>query len=135
MFIETAIGVAVAVIMMIAIAQLVAVIANQRRNVAQVRLATREVANAMERVMAASWDDLSADEPPEVSLSPAAEQRLDEPRLSVVITGVEADAKQVRVQIDWLNRAGVRVDPIRVIGWKHQRRPHAPLEESGDGED
>lgn len=124
MFIETAIGVGVAIVVMVAVAQLVGVIAYQRVNVSQSRLATRELGNAMERVMAASWDELNVDDPPQLSISVGAEQRLDDARLSVNVRQAEEDpsVKQIAVQIDWLNRAGQRVDPIRLVAWKHARQ-------------
>ena len=133
MFIETAIGIAVAVIVIVAVAQLVAAIATQRRYAAQTRLATREAANAMEHVMAAPWDLLDADAPPEVMLSASASERLDEARLSVVIidSETEDDAKQIEVRIDWINRAGQRVAPLRLVAWRHSEAA-APENEPAD---
>jgi hypothetical protein len=121
MFIETAIGIAVAVIVIVAVAQLVAAIASQRRYAAQTRLATREAANAMEHMMAASWDALNPQAPPEMKLSESAAERLDEARLSVVITDseMEASVKQIEVRIDWVNRAGQRGAPLRLVAWRH----------------
>ena len=121
MFIEVAVGIGVAMVVMVAVAQLVAVISQQRTNAADIRLATREAANAMEHVLAASWSELDPAAPPEVSISPGAAERLDEPRLSVIVTESEAEVrvKQIEVRIDWLNRAGQRGEPFRLVAWRH----------------
>lgn len=121
MFIEVAVGVGVALVVMVAVAQLVAVISHQRINTAQIRLATREAANAMEHLQAAPWNELNPAAPPEVTISTAAAERLDDPRLSVVITESQAEVrvKQIEVRIDWLNRAGQRGAPFRLVAWRH----------------
>ena len=123
MFVETAIGISLSIVVMIAVAQLVAVIAYQRHQMAQRRLATRELANAMEHAMVISWSELKFEEPPTLKLSAAAEQRLVEPRLSVAIVNDqegETSVKRLTVQIDWLNRAGQRVAPLRLVAWRHK---------------
>ena len=139
MFIEIAIGTGVAIVVMVAIAQLVAVIGNQRVHSDQQRLATREAANALERVLAASWSDLDPEAPPEVKISASAEERLDDPRLSVVITESQEDllVKRIEVRVDWVNRAGQRTEPLRLVAWRHgERSPDAdvPPEEASNGE-
>ena len=138
MFVEMAIGIGVAILVVVAVAQLVAVIASQRHVAAQTRLATREVANAMEHLLAASWSELNPEAPPEVLVSAAAAERLDEPRLSVVVTQEEADVrvKQIEVRIDWLNRGGQRGEPVRLVAWRHAaaRADGEPPEDSPPAE-
>lgn len=121
MFIEVAVGLGVGMVVMVAVAQLLAVIGQQRANVASIRLATREASNAMERLLAASWNELQPDAPPEVVISEAAAERLDDPRLSVLITETESEVrvKKIEVRIDWLNRAGQRGKPFRLAAWRH----------------
>jgi hypothetical protein len=133
-----AIGIGVAILMVVAVAQLVAVIASQRRIAEQTRLATREAANAMEHLLSVSWTELNPDAPPEVTVSAAAADRLDDPRLSVAITAGEADVsvKQIDVRIDWLNRGGQRGDPVRLVAWRHAaaRADREPPEDSQPAE-
>ena len=121
MFIEVAVGIGVALVVMVAVAQMVGVISYQRATTAQIRLATREAANAMERVLASSWQELNPEDPPEVMISANAAERLDDPHLSVSITESKADVmvKRIEVRIDWLNRAGQRGEPFRLVAWRH----------------
>lgn len=122
LLVETAIGVALAAVVMIAVAQLVAVVAKQRREVAQTNLAAQEVANVMERVMVLPWDQLTTEAAERfvATLPPAA--ALDDPQLSITVSDSDdpLPTKQIEVALSWRDLARRRVEPVRVAAWKHQ---------------
>ena len=124
MLVETAVGVGISIVVMIAIAQLVAVLASQRAETAQIRLATQEAANIMERVMVLAWDELTEESVAAIELSPMALQGLDEPQLAIAVETRDDNlpAKQIEVRLDWRDRSGSRIQPVPLVAWKH----HAP---------
>ena len=121
MFVETAIGISLAVVVMIAVAQLVAVVAKQRRDVAQTRLATQEVSNAMERVIVLPWNELTTETIAGLDVSRPAIMALDDPQLSITVTELNAalPTKQVEIALSWRDHANRRVEPVRLVAWKH----------------
>jgi hypothetical protein len=127
MFIETAVGVALAMIAMVAVAQLVAVLARQRSETAQMRFAALETANLMERVSVLPWDELDEETVGAIELSAEARQGLSEPQLVIAVSTTDETppSKRIEIQLDWLDQAGVRVQPVQLVAWKFQ----APLAE------
>jgi hypothetical protein len=124
MFIETAIGIALAVIVMMAVAQLVAVIAKQRREVAQTRLATQEVSNVMERVIVLPWDELTTEAIAGRNISDLSAVALDDPQISISVAELDATlpTKQIEIALSWRDHAHRRVEPVRLVAWKHQTK-------------
>ncbi|MEX0820420.1 MAG: hypothetical protein WD070_12540 [Pirellulaceae bacterium] len=123
MFVETAIGIALAAVVMIAVAQLVAVVAKQRREVADTRLATQSVANVMEHLMVLSWDDLTTEAVKQIDVAQESVAGLDDPQLSITVANLDdpLPTKQVEVALSWRDQASRHVEPVRLIAWKHQR--------------
>lgn len=121
MYVETAIGVTLAAIMMIGVAQLVSLEVRQRHEARAMRGATQAAANLLERLMALPWEDLNSETANALQLSSHVTALLDEPQLLVTVEPV-ADAvatRRITVQIDWINRAGQRVTPIQLTAWRH----------------
>ena len=121
MFVETAIGISLAIVVMIAVAQLVAVVAKQRREVSQTRLATQEVANAMERVIVLPWSELTTETIAGLDVSRPAMVGLDDPQWSITVAESNAafPTKQVEIALSWRDHANRRVEPVRLVAWKH----------------
>jgi len=121
MLVETAIGIALAAVVMIAVAQLVAVVAKQRHEVAQTRLATQEVANVMERMMVLPWDDLTSEAGKGFDVSQESAPALDDPRLSITVSGSDDSlpTKKIEIALSWRDQANRRVEPVRLVAWKH----------------
>ena len=122
MFVETSIGIALAMIVMIAVAQLVAVVAKQRREVARTRLATQAVANVMERVMVLPWNELTAEAASRFDVADELSATLDDPRLSINVSNLDDSlpTKQIEIALSWRDQADRRVEPVRLVAWKHQ---------------
>ncbi len=131
MFVETAIGIALAAVVMISVAQLVALAAKQRREVAQRQIATQEVANLLEHVVVMPWDDLTEESTSELKLSNDLASQLAEPELAISVsqTDDELPTKKVEVTLSWRDQANRRVAPVRLVGWRHQRLGDSEAEE------
>jgi Tfp pilus assembly protein PilV len=122
MLVETAIGVALAVVVMIAVAQLVAVVAKQRRETAHTRLATQEVANAMEHMTVLPWGELTAEAAERFVASRQSVSALEDPQLSISVSNVDDSlpTKQIEIALSWRDQSTRRVEPVRLVAWKHQ---------------
>ena len=122
LFLEVTMAVTLLAFAFIAVAQLLAVAAKQRRETDWRVMATREAANVLEQIMARPWEEITTEKLAEIELSAEAAARLPEAQLSVAVDesdGTPAE-KKVRVEIDWKDLGGLRVEPIRLVAWKHR---------------
>ncbi len=122
MLVEAAIGIALAVVAMIAIAQLVALVAKQRREAAQTRLATQEVANVMESVMVLPWGELTTEAGVQFAAAHPPASALEDPQLSITVSDLDDSlpTKKIEIALSWRDQANRRVEPVRLVAWKHQ---------------
>lgn len=102
-------------------AQLLFLVSRQERAAELRQTALRAVANRLEQLQARGWDELpvakAAEEaaPAEVlALQPQAIMRTE-------VTAAEEEAvRQIRVQIEWPDAVGNRMEPISLSAWKHR---------------
>ena len=122
MLVETAIGIALAVVAMMAVAQLVAVVAKQRHETAQFQLAIQEVSNVMERMTVLPWDELTTEAAEQFVASRDSAVALDDPELTITVSDVDDSlpAKRIEVTLAWRDQAHRRVEPVRLVAWKHR---------------
>jgi hypothetical protein len=121
MFAEAIVAVTLVLMAVTAAAQLIAISLRQRRELEQLRIATNETANVMERLYSSPWNELADREADWPELSDAASDGLDEPRVRVSIE-TQRDmvlTKRCRVEITWIDQSGQRVEPIQLTAWKH----------------
>ena len=91
MFLEVGIATLVLAAALVAISQVLAVTAQQRRAVDQRRLAIGEAANLLEQVVALPWEDVNADRVAALTLSAHAARLLPDGRV-----GLDELARPVR---------------------------------------
>ena len=120
-FVEALIAITIILVTMGAVAQVVAISVRQRREVEQIRVATQEAANVMERAFGLPWNELNEQTAASIAISHSATESLDEPRLQVSIETMNDSipAKRIVVRISWVNLAGERVEPVQLIAWQH----------------
>jgi prepilin-type N-terminal cleavage/methylation domain-containing protein len=104
--------------------QLLGAIAEQRRVVDQRQLALLEVQNAMERLVARPWSDLT----PKTTagqLSPAVRSRLPAAELKVDVTTppAEPSAKRIAVSLRWHDKSGQFAKPVSIVTWRWKETP------------
>ena len=105
---EAVATVAVAITALAGVTQLLGLVAQHRAAVQQRQVATRELGNVMERVMAFRWAELTTDKASNLQVSTGCQAVLRDPKLqvSVVPDSTSQDLVQIRVQIDWQDTAG-----------------------------
>ena len=120
MLLEVSLSVMLLSVALVAVAQLLAVAARQRHETRWRTVATREVANVTEHVMALPWEETTADPLNAVALHPATQALLPDATLTVEVNDVTDPraAKRIRVSLAYRNTAGLPVEPIRLVAWK-----------------
>lgn len=117
------------------VAQMLHLVARLERSSDARQTAVRAVANRLEQLQARSWDELPVAKRTAEPVPAEVLQVLPRAQLwSEVIEqeggpGRENSVREVRVQIDWPDAAGNRVQPVSLSGWKHRPTAAAAKEE------
>jgi Tfp pilus assembly protein PilV len=119
-----AVGLAMA--LAVGIAQLLVIVAQQRRLARQQEVATREAGNLMERVAARSWDDTTTAALESTALSENASVWLPGGEVSVDVIEEEPDVKRMTVEIRWQSGSESRAESARLVGWKFRAQEESP---------
>ena len=108
-------------VVLVAVVQLLAVVARQQRIGQQRLAATHEVGNVMESLMTQPWKQLTTESTTAWKLSDEShETLLPGARLQVSIVP-EKDAEdlwRITVQIDWPDRTASSAAPVRLVAWR-----------------
>jgi Tfp pilus assembly protein PilV len=123
---EALMAVAMAMALAVGIAQLLVVVAQQRRLARQYAVATREAGNLMEDLAARSWDDTTTKALKSLELSEAAANYLPEANLSVDVTQEEADIPRITVEIEWQIAPERAEESVRLVSWKFLAKEEGP---------
>jgi len=125
---EAVMGIALTLAVMAGVAQLVTLVALQRRTTEQRSLAALEAGNVMEQWMARPWAEVTPEQAANAALSEVCRRDLPEARLQVAVEPEgDADAvRRIRVQIDWLDNARHRGEPVRLVAWRHRDEEAQP---------
>lgn len=126
--VEAIVGLVISLAVLATIAHLLALAAGQRRVTEQRAVAVLEAGNLMEQIMARPWTELVTEKLGQMALSESCRQRLPDARLRVEGTaeGEPASARQIRIQIDWQDRAGQRVRPVQLVAWRYAAEEPKP---------
>src|SRR5688572_24094025 len=108
LLVEVAVAASLVVIALIGVAQLVIVSGRQVRVLDQRRYAAQIAANALERVLARSWNEVTAERLSELSLSADDLHRLPEGQLKweLELSSEQPPTKRINAEISWRNMAG-----------------------------
>lgn len=101
--------------------QLVGASTTQRKAAALRETALLEAANAMERMVAGSWDSLTSEAAGQAALSPEAAESLPGGKLAVEIEPVEDDpaARRIAVEVRWEPAPGRAPERVRLVAWRY----------------
>jgi hypothetical protein len=102
--------------------EMMTAVATQRRAIDQRQDATLELANAMERIAARPWDQLTPQNLAQEQPSPAARGRLPGAELKIEVSTPDADpdAKRITASLHWQDRLGRHVPPVTITTWKYR---------------
>jgi len=102
--------------------QLLGVTASRRHSLEDRQTAVLEAANAMERLAAQPWEDLTGEMAAAMRLSDEARQSLAEGRLDVDVADAagEPAARRITVTVGWIDRSGKPQQPVRLVAWRYR---------------
>jgi hypothetical protein len=124
---EAIVGMVIAIAVLAAVAQLLALASQQRRVAAQRAAAVRAAGNLMEDLMSRPWADVTAEELAAVALSESCQHNLPGGRLQVAVASEdESTAKRIGIRIDWQNPSGQRGEPVRLTAWRYPDQEAKP---------
>jgi hypothetical protein len=122
---EITMALALATAAMVALAQLMVFVAHQRRETERTRIAAREVANLMERVMILPWEQVTPDHLSRLQISDETQRRLASAELRIFVDEGAGDdhpqglrQREVRIVLTWRDAAGLRVQPVELSAWR-----------------
>ena len=119
---ETIMAVALSLALVVSIAQLLTMVAQQRRLGHQHAVAVREAGNLMEDLVSRRWSDTTAGELASVDLSPACSRSLPDAGLAVDVEDEGDDVRRISVRIEWGRASGRRARSVRLVGWKFRNK-------------
>jgi Tfp pilus assembly protein PilE len=117
---ELAVALFILTTAMLAIVQLMAATATQRRLVDQRRVALQEVANQAERVALLTWGEVAPETlttwEPSADLAKSLPQAKCEAKVTAETN--EPRARRIRLSVTWTSAAGQAVEPATVTMWR-----------------
>lgn len=119
LLLEVCLAVTLLAVALVSVAQLLALAARQSRETRWRSVATQEVANVTERVMALPWSKTTTDQLDAVSV-PNTALELPDPTLAIEAIDVTEPrvGKQIRISLSYRNTAGLPVEPVTMVAWK-----------------
>ena len=120
---EVAVATVLITVLLVVVAQTMALVAQQRRNSQYHLIASEEAANMVELLMAYSFDQLTAEAAKSAKFSPPARDALPSAslRIEILPTDERPRCKRVTVEIAWATRGEEKTRPIRVVAWKYDQ--------------
>lgn len=99
----------------------------QRRVGDQRRLALEELSNRMERVLAAKWEDVTAEAIEKQAIAPQILDALPDAKLTAHVSNEPAPplGKKIRLEITWEQGEG-RISPIGLTAWRLREEEGRP---------
>lgn len=102
----------------------------QRHAARQRQVACEELANLMDRLTSARWDEVTEQQVLRWGLDQQVQRQLPDAQLSAVI-GTDQDVKRVFLSLTWSDRSARPVAPVRLTTWVY-RIPLSDQPSSGD---
>ncbi len=109
-------------VLLIACAQMLAVMTVQQQAVRNRRAAVQMAQNAMERCFAAAWEQTGADKTAEIAAEITAEGMLRDARVEIALdrAGDLRDVQTVRVAVAWREGTEEPERVVRLTGWRYR---------------
>jgi uncharacterized membrane protein YccC len=119
---EALMAVALAMALVVSIAQLLTMVSQQRRLARQYAVAVREAGNLMEDLVSRNWADTTAERLASVELSAACRRCLPDASLEVKVAPESDEVRRIGIRIEWLRAAEHRGPPVCLVGWKFRHQ-------------
>lgn len=115
---EAMMAVGLSMVLVVGIAQLLVMVAQQRRLARQYAVATQEAGNLMEEAVSRPWGDTTAEGLASIDFSETGSSYLPEASLSIDVVDEDAGTRRITIEIEWQSAAGRARDSLQLVGWK-----------------
>ncbi len=112
-----ALGLSMALV--VGIAQLLVMVAQQRRLVRQHAVATREVGNLMEQAISRPWSDTTSEGLASTDLAGDCSVYLPEPTVSMTVVDEDMETRRITIEIEWESAPERARESVRLVGWRY----------------
>ena len=117
---EATMAIVIATAVIAGTAQILAVIAHQRRDIDRRSAALHEAGNLMEEIAVIPWNNVNEEGLAALRLSDECLGILREPRLRITVDAEPAGVgKHISVEIDWRVGQDQRALPLRLAAWRY----------------
>jgi type II secretory pathway pseudopilin PulG len=115
-------------VMLLTLARVMSIAANQRRELGRRQIAVQEANNLLERITGRDWDEIDESKLASIELSPRAKQSLPAAELRIQVQPEDGPppAKRIVVEVGWQAHGPDAVATVRLSAWKHRRAEDAP---------
>jgi type II secretory pathway pseudopilin PulG len=115
---ESLMAIAMAMALVVGIAQLITLVTQQRRLARQSSVAMREAGNLMEDLVSRNWTETTAEKLASVELSDSARRCLPDAAVKVSVVSEDDDVRRIGIEIGWARTSEHRGRPVCLVGWK-----------------
>lgn len=123
---EAMMAVALALAGVVGIAQLLGMVAQQRRTAQQQVAAAGEAGNLMEDLASRRWNEITPQYAASLKLTEDCRRILPDGKLQVDVVSEDQDAKRISIRIDWQTASGQRGEPVRLLAWRFRDQEARP---------
>ncbi len=118
---ESIMAMALSMALVVGVAELLTMVAQQRRLARQQAVAVQEVGNLMEELASRGWDDTTAAAVASAELSPQCDRCLPAAELALEVEDESDNVRRISVRIDWGDASVGRGRSVVLVGWKFRQ--------------
>jgi len=116
---EAMMAVGLSMALAVGVAQLLIMVAQQRRFARQYTVATQEVGNLMEVAASRPWNDTTSEALASIGLSEGCSTVLPEANLSVDVAEEDPGIRRITVDVEWQPALERARESVRLVGWRY----------------
>lgn len=119
---ESIMAMALSMALIAGVAELLTMVAQQRRLARQQAVAVQEVGNLMEDLASCGWDETTAAGVASVELSAECDRCLGDAELALDVEDESDNVRRISLRIDWGDASGGRGRSVVLVGWKFREQ-------------
>lgn len=119
---ESIMAMALSMALIVGVAELLTMVAQQRRLASQQAVAVQEVGNLMEDLASRGWDETTAAAVASVELSAECDRCLGDAELALNVEDESDNVRRISLRIDWGDASGGRGRSVVLVGWKFREQ-------------
>lgn len=125
---EAVLAVALAITVLVGVAQMLALVSQERRAADLQNTANREAGNVMESLMSRPWNQLTPEAVADWPLSEVCRRRLPNAQLTIEIASPQdtPDAKRIQIGVHWHSPKAASNNAVNLVAWRYRTEETVP---------